>query len=134
MHKNSKECRFRNHKFEEGCTNTYFMLQDILMNSYMKWQHKPLQINFFIEALLQFYKVRFIIIVIFKTCPILLMKWSETAFLGVSTETKIPGYTYEWVENQLRAWTNCVHTILQNTTSNQDKQYKAGFENLSAII
>ncbi len=62
------------------------------------------------------------------------MKWSETAFLGVSTETKIPGYTYEWVENQLRAWTNCVHTILQNTTSNQDKQYKAGFENLSAII
>lgn len=62
------------------------------------------------------------------------MKWSETAFLGVSTETKIPGYTYERVENQLRAWTNCVHTILQNTTSNQDKQYKAGFENLSAII
>lgn len=62
------------------------------------------------------------------------MKWFKTAFLGFSTATKIPGYTSEWAENQLKAWINCVHTILQNTTSNPDKQYKAGFEKLSDIF
>lgn len=34
----------------------------------------------------------------------------------------------------MRAWTNCVHKILKNTTSNPDKHYKAGFENVSDII
>lgn len=37
-----------NHKNGVGCTITFLMLQGILMNSYMKKQHKSLQMNPFL--------------------------------------------------------------------------------------